>query len=51
MAFGPHEPGAYGRTGGGFSSSGSDSSQSRSMPSAVVNSVWSPLIASWISRS
>ena len=46
IALGPHEPAAYGRTGGGFSSSGVDSSHSRSMPSAVVNSVWSPIIAS-----
>ena len=36
----------YGRTGGGFSSSGFDRSHSRSMPSALVKSVWSPLIAS-----
>ena len=48
---GPTSPAGTGRTGGGFSSSGVDSSHSRSMPSAVVNSVWSPRIASWISRS
>ena len=30
---GPHEPGAYGSTGGGFSSSGAEISHRRSMPS------------------
>lgn len=39
MEFGPQEPGAYGRTGGGSLSSGSERSQRLSMPSAVVNSV------------
>ena len=34
IAFGPQEPGAYGRTGGGFSSSGFDRSHRLSMPSA-----------------
>ena len=37
--FGPHEPGGYRRTGGGESSSGIEASHSRSIPSAVVNSV------------
>ena len=46
MALGPHDPGGYGRTGGGFSSSGFDRSHRLSMPSALLNSVWSPLIAS-----
>jgi hypothetical protein len=36
---GPHEPGGYMRTGGGDSSKIIDTSHSRSMPSAVVNSV------------
>ena len=35
IAFGPHEPGGYGRTGGGFSSSGFDRSHRLSMPSAL----------------
>ena len=39
-------PGGYGRTGGGFSINGAEISHSRSMPSAVVNSVWSPHMAS-----
>ena len=39
------------RTGGGACNSGVDSSHSRSMPPAVVNSVWSPVMASWIKRS
>ena len=46
MAFGPQDPGGYGRTGGGFWSSGIERSQRLSIPSAVLNSVWSPLIAS-----
>jgi hypothetical protein len=50
-ASGPHEPTAYGSTGGGLVSSGSEISQTRSMPSALVNSDWSPSIASRISRS
>ena len=48
---GPHEPTAYGCTGGGFFSSGSEISPTRSMPSARVNSDWSPSMASRISRS
>ncbi len=36
--FGPHDPGAYGCTGGGLSSSGIEISHSRSMPSDRVNS-------------
>ena len=36
---GPHDPGGYGRTGGGLSSSGFDTSHNRSMPSALVNNV------------
>ena len=51
IALGPHEPGAYARTGGGFWRSGIDFSQRVSMPAAVVNSVWSPRMASRISRS
>src|SRR5689334_8245280 len=51
IAFGPQLPGAYGSTGGGASSSWIDLSQRLSMPSAVVNSVWSPRIASRINRS
>ena len=49
---GPRIPGAYGcAPGAGASSSGAEISHSRSIPSAVVNSVWSPTIASWIRRS
>ena len=51
IAFGPHEPWAYVRTGEGESSNGAETAQSRSMPSAVVNRVWSPLMASRIRRS
>lgn len=39
MALGPHEPGAYGRTGGMSSRTGLEIFHSRSMPSAVVNRV------------
>ena len=38
-------------TGGGASSRGVDTSHRRSIPSAVVNSVWSPRMASRIRRS
>src|ERR1700689_1042930 len=48
---GPHVPGSYGSTGGGDVSSGSETSQTRSMPSELVNSDMSPSIASRISRS
>ena len=51
MASGPHVPGLYSCTGGGFSISGWDTSHSRSMPSALVKSVWSPIIVSRIRRS
>ena len=51
MASGPPRAGLVGRTGGGFSSTGADTSHSRSIPSAVVNSVWSPIMTSWIRRS
>ena len=50
-ALGPQVPGWYIFTGGGSSSSGVERSHSDSMPSAVVNRVWSPRIASRISRS
>ena len=36
---------------GGDSSNGTETSHSRSIPSAVVNRVWSPRMASRISRS
>jgi hypothetical protein len=48
---GPHVPCSYGSTGGGDVSSGSETSQTRSMPSELVNSDMSPSIASRISRS
>src|SRR5690625_1364489 len=51
IAFGPHDSGGYDRTGGGLSSSGWEISHSRSMPSAAVNNVRSPRIASRMSRS
>jgi len=38
---GPHDPTGYGSTGGGFCSSGSEISHSRSIPSDRVNSDWS----------
>jgi hypothetical protein len=48
---GPHAPCGYGSTGGGDASSGAATSHSRSIPSARVKSVLSPIIASWNSRS
>src|SRR6185503_19660377 len=48
---GPHEPGAYGRTGGGASSSGWNTRHVSSTPSCRVNRVLSPLIAASSSTS
>jgi hypothetical protein len=48
---GPHEPGRYGCTEGGAARSGAETSHSRSIPSARVNRVRSPMSASWIRRS
>ena len=45
------DPGAYGLTNGGSDSNGMERSHSDSMPSAVVNSVWSPAMASRMRRS
>jgi hypothetical protein len=48
---GPQDPRVKGSGVGGRSSNGAETSQSRSIPSALVNSVWSPSMASWIRRS
>ena len=47
----PRSPGHRHAPAAGDSSRGVETSHSRSMPSAVVNSVWSPRMASRISRS